>query len=370
MSKKPQPIKSDRIIKVSPNVSASIQRLLNTWYGKTRRDLPWRLTFDPYCIWISEVMLQQTQVKTVKPYYRRFINRFPDVLSLSRADLQTVLKLWEGLGYYSRARNMHKTAGIIADGGGRFPKSWERVRQLPGIGDYIASAILSIAYDQPFAVVDGNVKRVLARLFLLPWPVNQASYHRSFQDMADQLLYRKHPGDHNQAMMELGALVCTPRYPKCSRCPISKHCCALLSDSVPSYPERTKRATLPERHLVVGIVKKKGRWLFVKRAETGLLGGLWEFPGGTVDGDADPSIVCKNQIKAAVNLEVSVGEHLTTVQHTYTHFKLRMDVYDCRWTSGRVFLRGPADFRWMLPIRFSELPLHGAMHKALAAIAE
>jgi A/G-specific adenine glycosylase len=370
MFKKLQPINNDRVIKISPNVSDAIGRLLNTWYGEIRRDLPWRRTLDPYCIWISEVMLQQTQVKTVEPYYKRFINRFPDVFSLSRADLQTVLKLWEGLGYYSRARNMYKAAGIIADGGGRFPDSWEGVRQLPGIGDYIASAILSIAYGRPFAVVDGNVKRVLARFFLLPWPVNQARSHCFFQDMADQLLDRQYPGDHNQAMMELGALVCTPRNPACSRCPISEHCRAVSSGDVLSYPQRTKRTKLPERHIVVGIVKKNGRWLLVQRAEQGLLGGLWEFPGGAVDRQEDPAIICKHQIKAAVNLDVSVDEHLTTVQHTYTHFKLRMDVYKCRWRSGRVLLRGPADFRWMLPTRISDFPLHGAMHKVLGAIAE
>lgn len=370
MSKKQQSKNGDLFCMVAPAIRASIRRLLNAWYGGSRRDLPWRRTFDPFCIWISEVMLQQTQVNTVKPYYRRFINQFPDVFSLARADLQTVLKQWEGLGYYSRARNMHKAAGIIADGGGLFPESWEGVRQLPGIGDYIASAILSIAYDKPYAVVDGNVKRVLARLFLLSWSVNQARSHRLFQDVADQLLNRQHPGDHNQAMMEIGALVCTPRNPDCSRCPISKHCRALASGAVQSYPQRTKRTPLIERHVVVGVVKKRGRWLLVQRAEQGLLGGLWEFPGGAVDGGQDPAKTCKHQIKAVVNLDVSVGEHLTTVRHTYTHFKLRMNVYECLWLDGRVFLRGPADFRWILPTRISDLPLHGAMHKALVAIGE
>jgi A/G-specific adenine glycosylase len=369
MPKKPLPINGDHKFTVAPAVSASIRRLLNIWYGESRRDLPWRRTCDPYYIWISEVMLQQTQVKTVKPYYRRFINRFPDVFSLARADLQTVLKGWEGLGYYSRARSMHKAAGIIADEGGRFPESWEGVRQLPGIGDYIASAIVSIAYGKPYAVVDGNVKRVLARLFLLSWPVNQVTSHRRFQDVANQLLDRQHSGDHNQAMMELGALVCKPRKPLCHSCPIAKHCRALASDGIQSFPQRTQRAPLPERHVVVGVVKKKGRWLLVQRAEQGLLGGLWEFPGGAVEGDEDPAKICERQIKTVVNLDVVVDQHLITVRHTYTHFKLHMDVYQCRWMAGRIYLRGPADFKWMIPKRVLDLPLHGAMHKALESLA-
>lgn len=370
MSKKPQSKKNDHGITVAPAVGDVIRGLLNTWYGESRRDLPWRKTIDPYCIWISEVMLQQTQVKTVKPYYRRFINRFPDVFSLARADLQTVLKEWEGLGYYSRARNMYKAAGIIAAGGGRFPDSWEGLRQLPGIGDYIASALLSIAFGKPYAVVDGNVKRVLARLFMLSWPVNKATSHCVFQDVADQLLDRQQPGDHNQAMMEMGAMVCTPRKPRCGYCPISNHCRALASHEVQSYPHRIQRAPLPERHVVAGVVKKKGRWLFIQRDEEGLLGGLWEFPGGAVHGDADPARICKRRIKETVNLDVDVDAHMTTVRHTYTHFKLRMDVYLCRWIAGRVHLKGPAGFRWMVPSRVFDLPLHGAMHKALGSIAQ
>lgn len=362
--------RGDSLPVVPSAMAAAMGADLRNWYEQNRRMLPWRQTDDPYCIWISEVMLQQTQVKTVRPYYQRFIKYFPDVFSLARADLQAVLKIWEGLGYYSRARNLHKAAGILADNeSGGFPDSWDAVRQLPGIGDYIASAVLSIAFGKAYAVVDGNVKRVLARLFMLPWPVNQPASHASFQDMADRLLDRKHPGEHNQAMMELGALVCTPRSPQCRRCTISQYCRALKSDAVLSYPKRIKRAPLPERHVAVGVVKKNGRMLFIQRAEQGLLGGLWEFPGGSVDRDSDPAHVCKDQIKSSVNLDVSVTQFMTTVRHTYTHFRLRMDVYLCRWVAGRVYLRGPAGFKWMAPSRICDLPLHGAIHKAIEFIS-
>ena len=314
-------------------------------------------------------MLQQTQVKTAMPYYRRFMQRFPDMQSLARADLQSVLKHWEGLGYYSRARNLHKAAVMMVEQmDGCLPDTWDAVRQLPGIGDYIASAVLSIAFGHAYAVVDGNVKRVLARLLCLTWPVNQPAAHRHFQNVADQLMDRKNPGDHNQAMMELGALVCTPRQPDCAGCPLAGYCRALKERAVDDFPKRNKRTALPERRVAMGLVQKRGRTLLVQRREDGMLGGLWEFPGGQVDGNADLRKACRQMIKDSVNLDVAVGERLAAVSHTYTHFKLQMEVYRCQWRSGRVRLKGFADFRWVAASRISNLPLHGAMHKALKAI--
>lgn len=353
--------------RIAPATAAAIRRALGAWYERSRRDLPWRRTADPYCIWVSEVMLQQTQVKTVAPYYHRFINRFPDVFRLARAELQTVLKLWEGLGYYSRARNLYKAAGIIANHmNGRFPDSWDAVKQLPGIGDYIASAVLSIAFGKPHAVADGNVKRVLARMFLISTPANQAASHGVFKNLATALLDRLNPGDYNQAMMELGALVCAPRRPDCAACPVIRYCRAFKSEAVGDYPQRVKRAPASVRHVAAGVVEKKGRILLVRRAEQGLLGGLWEFPGGEVCRGRDPARGCRNHIKSLTNLEVTVEKHVATVRHTYTHFKLLMDVYHCRWMAGRVHLRGPAGFKWVPPARMTDLPLHGAVHKALS----
>ena len=352
-----------------PQTCSGVRRSLAGWYVHARRDLPWRRTSDPYRIWISEVMLQQTQVQTVEPYYDRFITQFPDVSSLARADLQSVLKLWEGLGYYSRARNLHKAAGIVvAEMDGRIPGTWQALRRLPGIGEYIAAAVLSIAFGGVHAVVDGNVKRVLARLFLVDVPVNQTGSHKVFHALAEQLLDGHNPGNHNQAMMELGALICTPRAPDCKHCPVQRFCKALRKGMIRLYPQRDRRQALPTRHTVAGVVFKKGKILLVQRPPQGLLGGLWEFPGALLDDGADPARACPEQLKSTVNLNVTVDRHLDVISHVYTHFKLQMNVCLCRWQAGRVRLNGYVGFKWLLPSQIGDLPLHGAMHKALALI--
>src|SRR5512137_2692101 len=222
---------------MSPADVARLRRRLLEWYQRQRRPLPWRETHDPYRIWVSEVMLQQTQVKTALPYYRRFLRQFPTLRKLAGADLGDVLKRWEGLGYYARARNLHRAAGMLAAGsGGRIPDRWDDFRALPGVGDYISAAVLSIAFDRPHAVVDGNVKRVLARLLAMAAPTNQTASHKIFQAEADRLLDRRHPGDFNQALMELGALVCAPTSPSCTLCPLIRCCAAHRGGTVARYP--------------------------------------------------------------------------------------------------------------------------------------
>lgn len=342
---------------------------LGDWYEGVRRDLPWRRTRDPYAIWVSEVMLQQTQVKTVIPYYERFLERFPDVAALAGAELQAVYKLWEGLGYYSRARHLHAAAGMVmARMGGRVPRDPQVLRGLPGIGDYIAAAVLSIAFDQPFAVVDGNVKRVLARVFMMDTPVNHPPGHARFQEMADRLLDRTHPGRHNQALMELGALVCTPKQPLCPQCPWTAHCRALRSDAVADFPRRVQRRRPGEQFWVAGAVLKKGRLLLTRRPGRGLLAGLWEFPCVAMDGTADPAADCTAMVRHQVGLHCGPPHHLVTVRHAYTHFKLRMALYLCPWQGGRVRLNGPDHFAWVRPDQLDSLPLHGAVHKVLPAL--
>ncbi len=354
---------------LAPDICSGLRKALAGWYIRSQRDLPWRRTSDPYRIWVSEVMLQQTQVQTVRPYYHRFIAQFGDVSSLARADLQSVLKLWEGLGYYSRARHLHKAAGIVeADMAGQIPDTWEALRRLPGIGDYIAAAVLSIAFGRAHAVVDGNVKRVLARLFLVSAPVNQVSSHKVFHALAGQLLDACAPGNHNQAMMELGALICTPRAPDCDNCPVHRFCTAARKGVIRFYPKRDQRQPLPTRRIIVGVVFKGGKVLVTQRPEQGLLGGLWEFPGGPRNDGADPARACLEQLKSTVNLDVTMDRRLDTVYHVYTHFKLQMEVYLCRWQSGRIRLNGYAGFKWLPPDRIGDLPLHGAMHKALALL--
>ncbi len=218
------------------------QQQLLSWYRKNARDLPWRRTEDPYRIWLSEVMLQQTQVKTVIPYYHEFLTRFPTVRELAIADLQKVLKMWEGLGYYSRARNLHKAANIIVDQHDEiFPTDLTKIKNLPGIGDYIAAAVGSIAFQHSVAVVDGNVKRVLARLLCMPEPVNNTKHKKIFRKKATTLLNPKEPGDHNEAMMELGALICRPGNPDCKRCPVQQFCQAFNTEQTAHFPKRKKK---------------------------------------------------------------------------------------------------------------------------------
>jgi len=318
------------------------------WFETHQRRLPWRETKAPYRIWVSEVMLQQTRVNTVIPYYERFLSRFPDLQALAASDLQSVLKLWEGLGYYARARNLHRAAREVMDRyGGRIPEDPGAIRTLPGIGDYIGSALLSIAFGKATAVVDGNVKRVLARLYADASPVNQSASHKVFKKMADRLIDPESPGAFNQAMMELGAAVCRPKGPDCGDCPVRVHCLAHATGSVASYPKRVGKNPTPRRHLSAGVVYRKGQVLIAQRRPEGLLGGLWEFPSGEVRKGEDSEAACSRILREVVGLTVEIDRFLTTVAHAYTHFRITMDVYCCFALDGEVILNGPADHRWV-----------------------
>jgi A/G-specific adenine glycosylase len=353
------------------NEIARLRKSLLDWYRANRRDLPWRKNKGIYPIWVSEVMLQQTQVNTVLPYYDKFMRAFPDVTTLARADLEAVLKIWEGMGYYARARNLHRAAQTVRDRfDGGIPTEWQAFRSLPGVGDYIAAAVLSIACQQPHAVVDGNVKRVLSRLFRLAAPVNSSSSSAQFQAAAADLLDVGNPGTFNQALMELGALVCVPRSPACQACPARGHCRAWLTETVADYPKRLKKKPLPHHHIAVGVVVRNTRVLITRRKPEGLLGGLWEFPGGRLENGEDPETACVREIKEEVNLNVRVDRFLTRVRHAYTHFKIDMDVYLCRYLSGRVRLRGPSDHRWVRLTELDRFPFPRANHKFIPLLRE
>lgn len=307
-----------------------IHKPLISWYLSSRRDLPWRRTKDPYHIWISEVMLQQTRVAAVIPYYLRFSDRFPDIFRLAGADLQDVLMIWEGMGYYARARNLHKAAVIVADQhGGSIPDDPKVFRALPGVGDYIAAAVLSIAFGRPLPVVDGNVKRVLSRLMKVGAPVNRASSYEIFHGLAGAMLDHGDPGTFNQAVMELGALVCRPKNPDCRACPLPGKCRAHRDHAVASYPVREVKPPVPERRQAVGVVFRGGRVLIVRRPENGLLGGLWEFPGGDVADGEFPEAACVRIMGEQVGLDVVVTSLLTRIRHAYTHFRLKAHVFIC-----------------------------------------
>ncbi|MDX9788164.1 MAG: A/G-specific adenine glycosylase [Desulfobacterales bacterium] len=341
-----------------------IQQRLTRWYQEHKRPLPWRETRNPYCIWVSEVMLQQTQVKTVIPYYVTFISRFPDVASLAEADLHEVLKLWEGLGYYARARNLHRAAKIVAESHkGIVPDDYAAFRALPGVGEYIAAAVLSIAFSQPHAVVDGNVKRVLARLACIETPVNQAAGHREFNAYAQTLLDRQSPETFNQAMMELGALICKPEIPDCLQCPLNADCLSCRKKVVARYPRRIKARRTPTHSIAVAVIWRNGKVLITQRAPDGLLGGLWEFPGGKVKAKETSIEACKREVKEETGLSIEVMAPLTRVKHAYTHFKIEMDVFICRYAGGRVRLSGPVAFRWVTLGELNQYPFPKANHK-------
>ena len=321
---------------------------LQKWYVANRREMPWRNTSDPWAIWVSEVMLQQTQVETVIPYFNRFISRFPTPEAFSSAHEDDVLKQWEGLGYYARARNLHTAAKqIVENHGGRVPENVTAFLALKGVGPYIAAAVQSIAFNQPLAAVDGNVKRVLSRVTCNDSPVNAANSHRVYQPVADRFLDSKNPGDHNQAMMELGARICRPKKPLCNACPVPDFCDAYQAKTVEKYPRLEKRKKVPTRHIAVGVIKKGDKLLICKRSPDGLLGGLWEFPGGGVEKGETAAAACVRECREEVGLNVAVDCQLTTVRHAYTHFRIVMDVYMCSVISGRVRLNGPVAHRWV-----------------------
>ena len=291
-----------------------IRSALADWFGRNRRMLPWRESPSPYRVWVSEVMLQQTQVITVIPYYQRFLSTFGDIHRLAGAHLDDVLKLWEGLGYYARARHLHRAAGIVSTTmGGRIPDQYNEFRALPGVGAYIAAAVLSIAFNQPYAVVDGNVKRVLARLYKIGAPVNHSSSYSVFKDAAGQLLDSKQPGTFNQAMMELGALICKPQNPLCDACPLDHLCLAFKTRRVAEFPKRQKSKATPQYHIAVGVVFKGDRVLITRRKAEGLLGGLWEFPGGKIKKGETAEAACIREIREEVNLELSSQKYLVAL---------------------------------------------------------
>lgn len=339
---------------------------LLTWFKKYQRKMPWRGIEDPYRIWVSEVMLQQTQVKKVVEYYERFIERFLNVQQLADAPLQDVLKVWEGLGYYARARNLHKAAKyIVEEFDGKIPSDYATFRKLPGVGDYSAAAVQSIAFNTPHAAVDGNIKRVLARLYLIDTPINESSSAKHFQQKADDLLDRKEPGLFNQAMMELGATVCRPQSPTCLVCPVNQFCEAFHTARQDEFPHRRKTKPTPEHHIAAGLIYKGSEVLIVQRPLEGLLGGLWEFPNGQIDENETAEDACIRHITDVVNLSVTNLKYLTRVRHAFTHFKIVVDVFQCDYLSGEVTLNGPIDAKWVKLTALQDYPLPRATHKFL-----
>ncbi len=338
----------------------SLRRALLDWYRVNRRKLPWRTTRDPYAIWISEAMLQQTRVETAIPYYERFLERFPDVRALATAELDDVLAVWAGLGYYSRARNLRAAAQrVVGEFNGELPGDVGSLRSLPGIGRYTAGAIASIAFDRPEPVVDGNVARVLSRLRGIRDDVKKpATIRRLWQEAAD-LARGPHPGDLNQALMELGATVCTPRAPRCPACPVARHCEAHRDGDAEALPVQSRPAPPRPVEAVAALVLRRGKALAVRRS-AGLLAGLWELPGGEYSGSERPSAALRRALRERVGLTVTRPRRAGVVEHAFTHRSLRLHVFRCERPSGRVRLRGFDGHHWLPPDSLCRLP-HGAL---------
>ncbi len=351
---------------MTPREVSALRRRLLAWYDREHRRLPWRGARNPYRIWVSEVMLQQTRVETAIAYYRRFLERFPTVARLAAAQPEEVLKAWEGLGYYARARNLHRAArALVERHGGRLPPEPEAFRTLPGVGDYTAAAVYSIAFGRPLAAVDGNVRRVLARLLALGLAVDSAAGGRRIRETAERLLDRDRPGDFNQALMELGALVCTPRRPACPGCPLRALCRAGRSGTAAHYPRKAPARPVPTVPVAVGVIFKDGRVLVTRRPEAGLLGGLWEFPGGKIEPGEAPLEACRRELAEETGLAVEGLEPLGIVRHAYSHLRVVIHAFRCRFAAGRVRLRSAAAHRWVSPARLGELALPQATRRLL-----
>lgn len=345
-----------------------LRQLLLDWYQQYGRELPWRQTQDFYAIWVSEIMLQQTQVKTVIPYYERWLEAFPTVERLASADQQTVMLYWQGLGYYARARNLHRAAQlVVADLDGQFPTQIDDLIRLPGIGRTTAGGILSAALNQPCPILDGNVKRVLARLIGLPVP--PASVLPLLWLGSGALLDRDNPRSFNQALMDLGATVCLPKQPHCSQCPWAEVCQAHQRNIQSVIPMPETRASVPHKHIGVGVIwNSAGQILIDKRPQSGLLGGLWEFPGGKVEPDEAISECIAREIQEELGIQVEVRDHLMTLDHAYTHFKVTLFVHHCRHLQGNPQPIECDEVRWVYPAELNQFPFPTANQKIIKVL--
>ena len=339
------------------------ERLL-AWYARHQRVLPWRAPSgqgtppSAYHVWVSEIMLQQTQVEAVIPYYRRWLERFPTLADLAAADQARVLALWEGLGYYSRARNLHRAAQQVQrELGGELPRTAEALRALPGIGRYTAGAIASIAFGQDSAVLDGNVKRVLARVFDFREDVKAPAGEKQLWALAERLVPPGRAGDYNQALMDLGATICVPRAPRCLLCPVHDLCAARQLGVQDQRPVRPARRAVPHRVQLAAVIAKGDKVLLEQRAEGALLGGLWAFPAISFDAEsARPGTQLRRALRKDYGLTVRVGPEAQVVEHGFTHFSLTVRVFDGAWQAGAL-QRGATKRQWVTRRALTAYPM-------------
>jgi A/G-specific adenine glycosylase len=328
------------------------------WYAQNARDLPWRGRSDPYAVWVSEIMLQQTRVDTVIHYYQRWMAEFPTIAALAAASQQQILNLWEGLGYYSRARNLHRAAQIVSEEyGGKLPSDIKTLESLPGIGRYTAAAIGSIAFGLDEPALDGNIRRVFSRLFDLTEPARSPAGERRLWGLAGEHLPPGKAGEYNQALMDLGAIICTVRAPDCSNCPVNIECMARAKGVQEERPVRQRKKPIPHYNVTAAIFQRDGQVFIAQRPANGLLGGLWEFPGGKQEPNEELPVCLQREICEELGVRIKVGAPFGVYQHAYTHFRVTLHAFHCTLLDGEPQMREHMDLRWVAPSKLTEYPM-------------
>ena len=334
---------------------------LRTWYKKHARDLPWRRSRDPYLVWISEIMLQQTQVATVESYFLRFQESFPSIETLASAEEQDVLRYWEGLGYYRRARQLHEAAKVLTDEyGGKFPRDSESVRALPGIGRYTAGAILSIAFDAREPILEANTIRLFCRLLAYRGMPTTSEGQRTLWAMAEAVLPQRGAGTFNQALMELGSQVCTPKTPDCSKCPVAELCEAKRHGLQDALPTKKPKKKFEDVHEVALIVRRRGRVLLLRRPEGGRWAGLWDFPRYEMDHEQEPALFrrLRDKLLAQTGIDAIPETHQKRIKHGVTRFRITLDCYAARFVESTTPPAQVPEMKWLTPKQLADYPLN------------
>ena len=332
-------------------------RLLK-WYESQGRKLPWRGSLNPYAVWVSEIMLQQTRVETVIPYYKRWMERFPSMAILAAASEQEVLSVWEGLGYYSRARNLHKAAMIVmADYGGELPSDLQVLRSLPGIGRYTVGAIASMAFGQDVATLDANLRRVLARVFDVAQAADSAAGQDILWKLAESHLPKGQAGEYNQALMDLGATICVSKKPRCLLCPLRGICQAYKLGIQEQRPVLKPKADVPHFTVSAAVILRDGKVLLARRPSKGLLGGMWEFPGGKIEKDETLEECLAREILEELDAMIQVGEPFGVYQHAYTHFRITLHAFLCELIQSEPKPLEAAELAWVSPRSLPQYPM-------------
>ena len=343
-----------------------ISKQLLKWYNKYQRDLPWRHTQDPYKIWLSEIMLQQTQVETVIPYYIKWLDKYPTIKNVAETDETILLKSWEGLGYYNRCRNFKKAAvNIMKEHEGQIPTDYDSFIEMPGVGEYIAAAVLSIAHDKPHPALDGNIIRVMSR-FLKQKKLSP--YNRKIiKNHVQMWMEFDSPGDINQALMDIGSKICKQNQVLCYKCPLENSCAATLTQFPESYPTPKQHKPIPNYDVVTGIIWKNDQLLILQRDKKNHLGGLWEFPGGKMKNGETQMQTLKREIMEECGIDIKIGKEIGSIKHTYSHFSIAMTSFHCTMINGQE-VKTEQPFEWIKLSQIKDFPFPKANHKLFAIL--